>query len=231
MLIRVLLLITLLAPAPVLAQLRWQEGRHYTVLQPAVVTSVPAGKVEVVEVFSYGCIHCYRAKDEIAKLKASLPVEAVMTYVHASFVPGEAWPMLQRAWYTAQALGIGEAIHDQMFAAVWETGEMPLLDKNGNVRNPLPTIEDAARFYAHYSPVKFAEFLRVARSKEIDAQVQRADALVVGYGIAGTPSLIVNGRYVIDTDALGSWADIRQLVSFLVGQERRRLQATRPAKQ
>ena len=53
-----------------------------------------------------------------------------MTYVHASFNPAEAWPMFQRAFYTAQSLGIAAATHEQMFVAVWETGEFPLLDPN-----------------------------------------------------------------------------------------------------
>jgi thiol:disulfide interchange protein DsbA len=223
MLARLALIAALLLPLPALAQLRWQEGKHYTALRPAVAASVPAGKIEVTEVFSYGCIACYRAKDEMTKLKASLPPDAVMTYVHASFLPAEAWPMFQRAWYTAQSLGIGEATHDQMFTAIWETGEIPLLEKSGGIRNPLPTINDAARFYAHYSSVKAADFLKLAQSPEIDAQVQRADALVKAYKVAGTPTVLVNGRYLINSSALGSWDDLRQIVSYLVAVERLRL--------
>ena len=219
-----------LLPATAEAQLRWQAGRQYALIQPAGAVSVPAGKIEVTEAFSYGCIHCYRAKNEIAKLKASLPSDAVMTYLHASFIPTEGWPMLQQAFYTAQALGIAEAVHDQMFTAIWETGEFPLLDpKTGGARKPLPTIEDAARFYQKYAAVKAETFLATARSPKVSEAVRRADKLVADYKVSGTPSLVVNGRYQIRMEELSGWDEIRQLVAFLISQERQRLKLPAPA--
>ena len=72
------------------------------------------------------------------KLKASLPSDTVMNYLHASFIPQEAWPMFQQAWLTAKALGIAEGTHDMMFAAIWETSEIPLLDPQHQARAPTP---------------------------------------------------------------------------------------------
>lgn len=220
-----LLAALVLVPAVAQAQLRWQQGRHYTLIQPAAPVSVPAGKIEVTEVFSYGCVHCYRAKDEFAKLERTLPADAVMTYVHASFIPSEAWPLLQRAFYTAQELGIAAAVHDQLFSSIWETGEFPLLDlQRGAVRKPLPTIQDAARFYQKYGAVKPGTFEEMARSPKVDAATKQADQLIQQYKVSGTPALIVNGRYQVQMDQLpGGWDEVRQLVVFLVAQERQRL--------
>ena len=222
--VRGLLFPLLLLPLAAQAQLRWQEGQHYTLLPQPVPSSVPAGKIEVTEVFSYACIHCYRAKDAIGQLAAELPADAVMHYVHASFNPSEAWPMFQRAFYAAQALGVAATTHEQMFVAIWETGEFPLLDpKAGGIRRPLPTLEDAAAFYQKYAAVNAARFVELAKSKPIDDAVKRADMLVEAYRVSGTPSLIVNGRYLVMNENLGSWTNVRQLVGFLVAQERRRL--------
>ncbi len=141
--------------------------------------------------FSYGCTYCFQAKEDIAKLAAGLPADAAMTYVHASFLPSEAWPMFQRAYYAALKLGIAEATHDAMFKAVWETGEIPLVDRaTGRLRKPSPTIEDAAKFYARVTAVKAAKFLEVANSEEINKAMQDADALVKqwahpGHALAG----------------------------------------------
>jgi thiol:disulfide interchange protein DsbA len=224
MLARALLLIALVLPLPALAQVRWLEGTHFITLPVPQTAETRAGRIEVAEVFSYGCIHCFRGKEEIAKLQAALPPDAYMTYVHASFLPSEAWPMYQRAWYTAQALGIGMANHERMFDAVWKTGEVPLLDgPKGGVRKPLPTIEEAARFYAKVGKVKEADFLKRAKSPEIDAAVKRADSLVASWRIPGTPSLVVNGRYLVNNDSVSSWNDIRTLVLYLVDQERQRM--------
>jgi thiol:disulfide interchange protein DsbA len=227
---RGLLLSMLLLPLAAQAQLRWQEGQHYKVLPQPVPASVPAGKIEVTEIFSYGCIYCFRAKDPIRQLAAELPADAVMTYVHASFNPGEAWPMFQRAFYTAQSLGVAAATHEQMLVSIWETGEFPLRDpKTGGISRPLPTIEAAAGFYQKYAGVNPGSFLELARSKQIDDAMKHADMLVEAYRISGTPSLIVNGRYQVMNENLGSWAEVRQMVNFLVAQERRRLGLPTPA--
>ncbi len=63
------------------------EGKNYSLLVPAQHTTVSAGKVEVMEVFSYGCIACNSFQPVIEKLKHSLPSNAQMTYLPASFNP------------------------------------------------------------------------------------------------------------------------------------------------
>lgn len=229
---RGLLLSLLLLPMAAQAQLRWQEGQHFKTLPQPVPSSAPAGKIEVTEIFSYGCIYCFRAKDPTRELAAGLPADAVLTYVHAAFNPGEAWPMFQRAFYTAQALGIAAATHEQMFVSIWETGEFPLRDpKTGGIRRPLPGIEDAAAFYQKYAGVNAASFLELAKSKQIDDAMKRADMLVEAYRVSGTPSLVVNGRYLVMNENLGNWAELRQMVNFLIAQERRRLGLPTPAAQ
>jgi len=229
-LLTALLLAALAAPQAALAQLRWVEGRHYITLPPNAAYTPPAGKIEVTEVFSYGCIACNQAYKPINKIKAALPADAVMNYVPASFIPAEAWPMFQQAYLTAKALGIAESTHEMMFVAVWDTSEIPLVDRAaGRILQPLPTIEVAARFYSRHTPVKEAAFLEKARSFEIAQQMKRADELVKVWRIPSTPSLVINGRYLINNEAAGSWDGVQQLVLFLVSQERARLKLPLPA--
>jgi protein dithiol oxidoreductase (disulfide-forming) len=229
MLARTLLFVVLALPLSALAQLKWVEGKHYLKVPGGQTAEVKPGKIEVAEVFSFGCIHCYRAQADVAKIKAALPPDAYMTYVHAAFIPAEAWPMYQRAWYTAQGMGIGEANHQAMFSAVWETGEVPLLDKSTNrVRRPLPTIQEAARFYARAAKVKEADFLKVSNSPAVNAQIARADQLIKTWGVGATPSMVVNGRYLINNDVVSSWTSTQEIIIFLISQERRRLAAAKP---
>jgi protein dithiol oxidoreductase (disulfide-forming) len=228
MLARFLLLMMVLAPLPTLAQLRWVEGVHYETLATGMKPTQPDGKIEVTEVFSYGCPYCFQAMEDMATLKASLPRDAEMTYLPASFIPSEGWPMLQRAYLTAKALGIADATHDLMFVAIWQTGEFPYIDPaTGNMRKQLPGIDAAARFYENHSSVKSAEFLALASSAQIDAEMKQADALVNAYRIPGTPALVVNGRYLVNAAKVGSYAGVVQLVNYLVDVERNRLKNAR----
>jgi protein dithiol oxidoreductase (disulfide-forming) len=224
------LLATLFISQSAMAQLRWVEGTHYTTITPATSYEAPPGKIEVTEVFSYGCPACNGALPGMNALKTKLPSDVVMNYVHASFIPTEAWPMFQQAYITAKALGISEATHDMMFTAIWKTSEIPLADlATGRVKQPLPTIEDAARFYSRHTAVKEAQFLEMAKSFGVATQIKRADELVKVWKVPSTPSLVVNGRYLVNMQAAGSWDNVFEVVNFLVSQERVRLKMPTPA--
>src|SRR5580692_7094109 len=106
----------------------WSEGVNYFLIVPARPTSLPAGKVEVTEVFSYACPACNIFVPTMHKLKASLPPNAVLDYLPASFNPSEDWPVFQLAYLTAQTLGVADKTHDAMFVAVWQTGELAVID-------------------------------------------------------------------------------------------------------
>jgi protein dithiol oxidoreductase (disulfide-forming) len=213
-----------------LAQLRWVEGRHYTTLAPVTPYEAPPGKIEVTEVFSYGCPACNGALAGMKNLEAALPADAVMNFLPASFIPTEAWPMFQQAYITAKSLGIAESTHALMFLAIWKTGEIPLADlATGRIKKPLPTIVDAARFYSRHTAVKEPQFLEAAKSFGVAMQIKRADELVKIWKIPSTPSLVVNGRYLVNMQEAGSWDNVTEVVLFLVSQERTRLKMPTPA--
>src|SRR6185436_16273078 len=106
--------------------------RHYAVLPQAQRTHVGPGKVEVMEVFSYGCPACNHFRPLMQKLKKELPPNAQMVYLPASWNAAEAWPLFQRAYLTAQSLGVADKAHEAMFDAIWTTGELAVADKATN---------------------------------------------------------------------------------------------------
>jgi len=104
------LLSTLLLAVGAAAQAAsFEAGKNYTVIPQAQRTNVAPGKVEVMEVFSYGCPACNAFRSFMRKLKSSLPANAQLVYLPASWHPEENWPLLQRAYYTAQAMGVASA--------------------------------------------------------------------------------------------------------------------------
>jgi protein dithiol oxidoreductase (disulfide-forming) len=195
------------------------EGREYTLLAPAQSTSVQAGKIEVMEVFSYGCPACNTFEPRMNALRRALPASVQVVLLPAAFNTAEDWPMFQRAYLTAQILGVAERAHQGIFDAVWKTGELAVSDPaTHRLKDPMPSIEDAARCYARLTGIKPEQFLATARSFSVDVKMKAADAQILAMQIPGTPCIVVNGKYRVKMDAVGPDALI-ELVRFLVAKE------------
>src|SRR6187402_315485 len=208
------------APKPFVDEGKWVEGKNYFRIDPVQPTSTP-GKIEVTEVFSYGCPFCYQFNGLVEQMAKDLPRGAVMTYTPAAFRPDENWPLMQRAFLTAQALGIEKQSHDAMFDAVNKSGELGILDSTSNRRKPesaWPTIDDVAKFYAKYG-VKPEEFVATANSFTITTKMKRADELVRAYEVDGTPAIIVNGKYRLSPSSAGGYPQAVELTQWLVSKE------------
>jgi thiol:disulfide interchange protein DsbA len=198
----------------------WVSGKHYSVIPQAQRTNVAPGKVEVMEVFSYGCPACNHFRPAMKKLKAALPANAQLVYLPASWNAAENWPMFQRAYLTAQSLGVAEKAHDAMFDAIWTTGELAILDPQTNrLKSKLPTIEDIARFYQRVTGVKAADFVATSKSFGVDLKMRQADSQISAMKVPSTPTLVVNGKYRVNNENLSNADEIIDLVKFLVAKE------------
>jgi len=198
----------------------WTEGVNYFLVVPARPTSVPAGKVEVTEVFSYACPACNIFQPTMHKLKQSLPANAVLDYLPAAFNTVEDWPMFQLAYCTAQVLGIDQQTHEAMFDAVWKGGELSVIDSaTRNIKSRLLTIEDAAKFYNQHAGVPVEKFVATAKSFAVDLKVRTAEDLVKAYHVDRTPTIIVNGKYRLFVESAGGADQLIELVKYLVAKE------------
>ena len=175
----------------------------------------------MLEVFSYGCPACFQFQGTVDKIRAALPANAQMAYVHASWNSGESWPLFQRAFITAQSLNVADKNHTAMFTAVWgENGPLAVVDtQTQRLKARQPTIEDVARFYAKRGGVTEAQFVQTAKSFFVDTRMKQWDAMVKAYQVQGTPTLIVAGKYRLDLSMVGSVQDTIDLIRFLVQKE------------
>lgn len=183
---------------------RYQPGTHYFVIDPPQPTT-SGDKVEVMEVFSYGCIHCANFETQVSRWKARMPAEAAFVYLpHPG---GAAWEMVARAYYAAQALGVLERTHSAFFDAIHLE------------RRPFASLEDVAKWYAEKSGVTQADFLAAARSTSTTLQINRAKQLIPRLGVEGTPVVIVAGKYRITAQSAGGYDRLFDIVDFLVAKE------------
>jgi protein dithiol oxidoreductase (disulfide-forming) len=209
------------APAePFVDNGKWVEGKNYFTIEPAQPTGIP-DKIVVTEAFSYACPACFQFHTTADQLAQSLPAGAVMNYLPVSFRPDENFPLFQRAYYAAKAMGVADKTYDAMFDAIWKSGELAsddLATGRPKPQSAWPTIDDVAKFYAKYG-IDPKQFVAVANSFSINTQMKRADDMVKAYGVDATPTIIVNGKYRFTPGDAGGYAQSIELAKWLVAKE------------
>jgi thiol:disulfide interchange protein DsbA len=159
----------------------YTDGSEYVSLPAAQQQRYSAeGKVEVVEVFSYGCIHCAHFAPIAEQLRKQLPPGVVFKLVPAVF--NDEWLPFARAYYAAKQLGVADQIHLALFKAKFDE------------HYPINSLDELADFYAREG-VNRAQFMKIASSDEVTAQIKRDTALVQKWGVEGTPTIVVDGKY------------------------------------
>lgn len=182
----------------------FEEGVHYTRLPVAVATADDT-KVEVVEVFSYACIHCKNFDPELEAWRLEQPDSVDFRRVPAVF--NETWAILARAFYAAEALGVGEQVHAPIFHAIHDRG----ID--------LRRTELLAALFEEMAGVDPAEFEQVFASFSVRGRVQQADAQGRAYRVNGVPAMVVDGTYRVDARMAGSNERMLAVVEHLVAQQ------------
>ena len=197
-----LLLSAPLASAQALPE-KYQAGKHYFPIEPAQPTS-SGSKVEVVEVFSYGCIHCAHFQPTVDAWKKSMPAGVSFSYMPAFFQP--TFALFGRAYYTAEVLGVAEKAHADLFKALFVE------------QKPLHSLDDIAGWYATYG-VKADDFVKTATSFAVETKVNRANQMVKNYQVDGTPTMVVAGKYRITGASAEGYDKVFDVVNFLVAKE------------
>lgn len=186
-------------------QPQFTEGKDYARLEPAQPTDNP-GKVEVMEVFWYGCPHCYNFEPHLTEWIASeMPDYAVFTRLPA--VLNRQWEVHARAYYTAEALGVLDEIHKPLFEAMHEE------------KRQLPNDEAVAEFFAEHG-VSAESYLSTSESFAVENKLRRAATLPGRMGISGVPAIVVDGKYRIDAQMAGSYEKLMDTVAYLVALEK-----------
>lgn len=209
------------AAAPFVDDGKWVEGKDYFRIDPAQPKAVATDKIEVVEVFSYACPACNSFHIAMDQIEKSLPADAVVHYLPAAFRPDENWPLYQRAFYAAEALGVRAKTQDAMFDATWKTGETATYDLNTGRPKPKgawPTIEDIAKFYGQYG-AKPDEFVAAANSFSVNLEMKRADQQIIAWGVSSTPTIVVDGKWRADARSANGTQNLVDLTLYLVNQE------------
>lgn len=184
---------------------RFREGTHYQKLVPAQPTGVAPGKVEIVEVFWYGCGHCFSLDPAIEswRKKGKAPYAE---FVRVPAMWNDGLRLHARLFYTAEALGKLEQLHSLLFRE---------LHVNGNQLN---TVDKIAAFFKQHG-VDAETFQKTFSSFDVERKLQRADVLNRRYRVQSVPMFVVNGKYTTDVGAAGGEPQLFGLLDELSAHE------------
>lgn len=179
------------------------EGK-YEQVKPAQPTETGADTVEVVDVFWFGCPHCFTFLPHMEGLEQDAPDHLRIRRMPAVF--RESWIPHARAYYTAHLLGIEDRVHRPIFEAIHVHGRS------------LSTREALAAFFAEHG-VDVEEFGKVYDSFAVESLVRKSVAMQRKYGVSATPTVIVNGKYRTSGNIAGGHANVIKVIRALAERE------------
>jgi thiol:disulfide interchange protein DsbA len=181
------------------------QGRHYQILDNPTITRNPS-KVEVVEVFWFGCNHCYALESYIQPWKKNLPNDVDFWKSHITW--NAQAETHARLFYSAKALGIEEKAIPAAFTAIWREG-----------RNLLGNSE--VEYFFKGFGIEKERYLSVSNSFGVNNAVKQANNRMRQWAVTGVPTIIVNGKYKVSgTREIGT-SKLLDVVDFLIEKERK----------
>lgn len=183
-------------------------GRDYLLIGDGSPFDTPAGKVELVEFFNYACPACNAFNPRFSEWKKKLGADVHVVYAPLDFRPD--FVQYARAYYAAEALGVADQAHEAVYDAIHQLHTLP-------GEGQPPDQARIAEFYSKFYGVKRDEFLQLMDGFAVNAKIGRARAFAMKSQVRSTPSLVVNGRYLVKGD---SWDDMLRISDQLIQKER-----------
>lgn len=188
---------------------RFREGQDFKILTAAQGTAGSPDKIEVTEVFWYGCPHCYQFDPMLRDWAKKLPADVSFLQLPVMWNPVN--QLHARLFYTAQALGKLEEMHAAIFREIHVNGKT------------LATDDDIRSFFGRFG-VSAGDFGKTFRSFAVEGQLKRATDLMQRYQIRSVPVLIINGKFSTDAPGIRNFQDMLAVAEDLIERERQQRQ-------
>lgn len=189
-----------------------QAGTDYEVLKEGQRWQrAPDGRIEVVEVFAYWCPHCAHFQPMVDAWKRTKPADVDFVYLPASFDPDDAYA---KAFFAADIARAVPKVHQPLFDAIHEDGTLPRSNAS---------VSELATWFGQHG-LNAAKMTALMQSKDVAERMARAKAFMLANDVSGTPTVVVNGKYVVRTRRL---EDRMRVVDALIAMERNAAAAPR----
>lgn len=182
-------------------------GKDYIEISGGAPFEPEDGKIVVEEFFNYACPACADFEPLFSAWKAKLPDDVKVTYIPAAF--RQDFEQYARAYYAAEVFGLTQKTHTAVYNGIHRARALPSEGQK-------PNEEKIAAFYASYG-VSADDFLNTMRGFAVNFKIRRATQYMRQCKVTGTPSLVVNGRYLVKGTTR---ADTLRIAEYLIAKER-----------
>ncbi|WP_078083488.1 thiol:disulfide interchange protein DsbA/DsbL [Microbulbifer mangrovi] len=198
---------------------KFKAGEYYEVL-PQAVAQDDDSKIEVTELFWYGCGHCYHFEGPLKKWQKTMPADVALKKIPAIWQP--VMEVHARMFYVADAMGVLDKVHDPIFGAIAQQRKM-FADRNGREWTP-----DEGAIAAMFSNngADGDKAVKLLNSFAINSKIKQGQAKQRAYKLSGTPEMVVAGKYRVSTSLPGFKGKsngqqlMLEVVDYLVEKER-----------
>jgi thiol:disulfide interchange protein DsbA len=180
------------------------EGKFQRIV-PNQPTETPQGIIEVADIFGYRCPACFSFLPFMERFEREKPNDVEVRHLPVIF--RDSWEAPARAFYIAKFLGVLEKMHRPIFEALHLDGR-PMND----------TASWRELFVTHGVPA--AKFDKTFASFAVDSMLRKSRVMQGRYGVTGTPSVIVNGKYRVEAGLAESYENMIAITKRLIDLER-----------
>lgn len=183
-----------------------QAGNEYSQTTQAIPTD-NAAKIEVTELFWYGCPHCYAMDPLLNAWVKKLPQDVYFKRVPG--IPRPDWAPMGKAFYAMEALGITEKLHSQLFDAIHKQHVLRPDDEKG-----------AIDWITKQSGLDRRKVEEAFNSFSTNTKLNRAVQVFRASGATGVPSLIIDGKYLTSSTMAGNNEAALKVADYLIEKAR-----------
>lgn len=200
------LLATLMLLASTTVMANPMAGVEYNTTTKDITTDNPS-KIEVVELFWYGCIHCYQLEPQLHTWVNKLPADVAFKRVPG--LPRADWAPMAKAYYAMETLGVLDKLHGKLFDAI---------HKNRTLK---PTDEAAAiDWVTKEGGLDKKKVQEAFNSFTSNTKLNRAAQIFRDSGATGVPALIIDGKYVTSSSMAGGNVQVLKVADHLIAKVR-----------
>lgn len=175
------------------------------VAQP--IATENAAKIEVMEIFWYGCPHCYHMEEPLNAWVKKLPKDVYFKRVPG--LPNASWAPMAKAFYAMDTLGVGEKLHTALFEAVHKTKTLNPTDEAATIA-----------WVAAQSGLDKLKVEQAFKSFTTNTNLNRAAQVFRASGATGVPSLVIDGKYITSATQAGGNEQALKVADYIIGNVR-----------